>query len=229
MRALTSFAGPGHQSCDFISKRVQLGRVDACTYLDHISRNEPNTPLPTLRGVVKDIVNTEVLMICRKLIQVLLEEDILLVNIGKEEVDLSLVLGILRDSADNLEHRRDSGSSGDHGEGARHVWRVHELSLGPAALDGLPDLHVRHEFGNVASGVRLDQKVEVTAVRIRGDRSVGANDFFAVDGRRQRDVLADGKTENRVGLREVEFVATPTVSNEINSRGNIGETHIATL
>jgi len=61
--------------------------------------------------------------------------------------------------------------------------------------------------GDVAGRVRFDEEVEVALVIVGGDGGVGADDFFAFDGGCERDVLADGQTEDVFLVGELESVA----------------------
>lgn len=151
-------------------------------------------------------MNTDVGVVGRDLVKVLLQQDVLLVNVGEDKVNLSLVLRVLGDGADDLEHGGDSGSSSNHGEGADHVGGVDELSLRTTAADGLTDLQVGEVLGDVTGGVGLDEKVEVTKVGIGRNGSVRANNFLSINSGGDRDVLSDGESEDAGGGGKVELV-----------------------
>lgn len=120
---------------------------------------------------------------------------------------MRLVLRVLGDGADDLQHGSNTRSTGNHTKVADHVGGVLELALGTANLDGLADFEGGEVLGDVAGGVGLDEEREGTAVVIGGDGGVGADDFFAVDGGGDGDMLTDGETEDAVLGGEVEFVA----------------------
>ena len=147
-------------------------------------------------------------------IQVLLEEDILLGDIGEDEVHLGLVASsaALNDGLDNLEHGRNAGSTRNHAEVAHHVRGVDERALGAADTDGLPDVDARQVLGDVASGIRLHEEIEVTGLVITRDGGVGAHNLLARpvrlgNGGADGDVLADGQAEQGRRSRELEPVA----------------------
>jgi len=55
---------------------------------------------------------------------------------------------------------------------------------------------------NIPCRIGFDEQVEVAGRVVGGDGGVGAHDFLAVDGRGQRDVLANGQAEDVDGSRE---------------------------
>jgi hypothetical protein len=63
-------------------------------------------------------------------------------------------------------------------------------------------------FGDVAGRVRFDEEVEIALVFVRGDGSVGSDDFLGLagDGGGKGNVLADGEAENVGGVGELEAV-----------------------
>lgn len=71
-------------------------------FTDHISRDKTHATGPASRSLVEHIVHVEVAVLRGELIQFLLEQNILLLDIGKNEVDNGLVVGVLANSTDNL-------------------------------------------------------------------------------------------------------------------------------
>jgi hypothetical protein len=63
-------------------------------------------------------------------------------------------------------------------------------------------------FGDVAGRVRFDEEVEIALVFVRGDGSVGSDDFLGLagDGSGEGDVLADREAEDVGGVGELEAV-----------------------
>ena len=74
-----------------------------------------------------------------------------------------------------------------------HVGGIYHGALGAADLHSLADHEGSDVLADVAGGVRLDEEVEEAAVLVGGDRSIGADDFLAVDGGSEGDVLTDGE------------------------------------
>lgn len=151
-------------------------------------------------------------------IEVLLEEDILLSDVGKDEINLSLVAGgtALDDGLHNLEHGRNASTARNHAEVAHHVGRVDEGTLGTPDPDGLPNVHARQVLGDIAGRVRLHEKIEVAGLVVTGDGGVGAHNLLAraiglLNGRTNGNVLADRQAEDRGGGRELEPVTTKEV------------------
>jgi len=59
---------------------------------------------------------------------------------------------------------------------------------------------------NIPCRIGFDEQVEVAGRVVGGNGRVGAHDFFAIDGRGERNVLADGQAEDVDGSREGETV-----------------------
>lgn len=159
-------------------------------------------------------MHADTLVLGGERIEVLLEQNILRGDVGKQQVDLGAVaLGAAADNgADNLQHGGDAGASGNHAKVADHVGGVDEGALGSADADGLADQERGHHLGNVALGVRLDEQVKVAGLVVARDGGVGADNLLggAVglgEGRADGDVLADGEAEDRLGRGELEAVA----------------------
>ena len=84
---------------------------------------------------------------------------------------------------------------------------------------------------DVASRVALDHEVEISMVLIGRDWGVGSHDvlFLPVDGSRERYVLADGKSEYIILVREREPVAEEDVSARMPTIFREVEAHMAVL
>jgi hypothetical protein len=85
--------GAGQFACESVS---QLGPT-MCSmypyvpYLDHVGSNKTNTTSPALRGVVEDVVNSEATVFTSHAVKFVLHENILGIDVGENQVDLSLV------------------------------------------------------------------------------------------------------------------------------------------
>lgn len=151
-------------------------------------------------------MHTEALVLSRKRIQILLEQDILLRDIGKDQVHLSAVtsLAAADDRLYHLQHGGNTRATGNHTKVPHHVGRVREGALGSAHTDGLPHGQRGEVLANVACGVGLDEQVEEARLLVAADGRVAADDFLVraiglVEHGADGDVLADGETED-VGL-----------------------------
>lgn len=184
-----------------------------CTYLDHVGSHEANTAGPALGRVVQHVVHAETLILLGQLLELLLEQDVIRVDVGKDQVDLggivTTVAGtVANDRLDDLQHGGDTRATGDHTNVPAHVGRVHHGTLGAAHLHGLSDLQLGQVLGDVALGVGLDEQVEVAGFIVRGDGSVRADNLLGLagDGGGKRDVLADGEAQDVGGARQGEAV-----------------------
>jgi hypothetical protein len=70
--------------------------------LDHVGGDETNTAGPALGRGVEDVVDLELGVLLGEKVELGLQNDILLGNVGKDEVDDGLVCGVLDNGADDL-------------------------------------------------------------------------------------------------------------------------------
>lgn len=96
-----------------------------------------------------------------QLIQVLLQENILLINICKNQVHLRFIIAVPQNGLDDLQHRGNPRSTRNHPERADQVRPVVEVPLGTFDADGLTDFQTRDVFGNVARWVGLNEEGEL--------------------------------------------------------------------
>jgi hypothetical protein len=103
--------------------------------------HKTNAAGPSFRGVVEDIVHGEAVgVILRKEIELLLEQDILEVDIGINQAELSTILRVLQCCPDDLQHRRDTGATSDHANVTSQRWAVLELAFGSLDAHLVADL-----------------------------------------------------------------------------------------
>lgn len=191
-----------------------MGSDEREPYRDHVSRNVTNAASPSSRGLVENVVHAESLVLLGERIEVLLEQNILGRDVGKDEIDLSLVAGgaAADDGADDLQHGRNTGTTSNHAKVTDHVGGIHEGALGAANTNRLADGERGHVLGDVTGRIGLDEEVDIAGLVVARNGSVGAHDFLGgavglrADGA-NGDVLTDGKAEDRVGGREGEAVA----------------------
>lgn len=138
------------------------------SYLNHVSGDKADATSPALRRLVQNVVDAEALIFSRERIEVLLEQNVLLGDVGEDQVDLGAVtcLAAADDSLDDLQHGRDSRAARNHTKVAHHVGRVGEGALGATHADRLAHGERREVLADVAGGVRLDEEVEVTGLLI---------------------------------------------------------------
>lgn len=183
------------------------------TNLDHIRGNEANTTCPARGRVVENIVDTEsVIFLCQAL-QLILEQDILRVDVGEDQIHLGGVLTaipgpVADNSLDNLQHGSDTCATRNHSNAAAHVGGVDEGALGTADLHVIADLQGCQVLGNVTLRVSFDEKVKIARVVVRRDGSVRAHNFLGLAGDvcGEGDMLADRQTQDVGGTRQSETV-----------------------
>jgi hypothetical protein len=101
-----------------------------------------------------------------------------------------------------LKHGRNASAASDHAKVADHVGRVDHGTLGALDLDLVSKLHASKVLRDVASGVGLDNEVDIARVLfVRCDGRVGAHNLLAVDGSSERNVLAYGQAEGVERIR----------------------------
>ncbi len=70
--------------------------------LDHVSVNKTNAAGPALGSGVQNIVHLELGVFLRQKVELSLQDNVLLRDVGEDEVDLGLVLGVLDNGTDDL-------------------------------------------------------------------------------------------------------------------------------
>lgn len=150
------------------------------TYRDHVSGDITNTTSPALRRLVKHIVHAETLVLSRKRIQILLEQDVLLRDIGKDQINLSAIasLAAADNRLDDLQHGGNASTTGNHTKVPHHVGRVRESALRSTDADGLADGQGSKVLADVTGGVGLDEQVEEARLLVAADGRVAADDFL---------------------------------------------------
>lgn len=125
-------------------------------------------------------MHAETLVLSRKRIQILLEQDILLRDIGKNQVHLGTIasLAAADNRLDNLQHGGDTRATGNHTKVPNHVGRVRESALGPADANGLAHSQGSEVLADVAGGVGLDEQVKEAGLLVAADGRVAADDFL---------------------------------------------------
>lgn len=115
------------------------------TYLEHVGGDEANAAGPALGRVVEDVVDPEAGVLLGQGVEVLLEQNVVGVDVGKDEVDLGLVAGAAAalNRLDDLQHGRDAGAARNHAKVAHHVGRVDHGALGALDADLVANLERR--------------------------------------------------------------------------------------
>lgn len=211
-------------------------------YRDHVGGDVADAASPALRGTVENVVHADALVLLHDGVEVLLEQDVLGGDVGKDEVDLGLVaqLAAAHNGADDLQHRRDAGAAGNHAKVADHVGRVDKRALGAPDADGLADGQRGQVPADVALRVRLDEQVKVARLVVAADGRVGAHDRRDLvvgvgQVRADGDVLANGQAENAGRARKLEAVAVGSTCQQggpLHQGGGgdqLQNTHMATL
>jgi hypothetical protein len=106
-----------------------------------ILADETNTARPARRWVIEDIVDLEPVGVgLGQLIQLLLEKNVLWVDVGVDEAELSPVGGVFESGANDLQHGGDSSPTSNHPNGAGESWGIHELTFGTFDSDLVTNL-----------------------------------------------------------------------------------------
>lgn len=124
-----------HEDLDVVGG---LGQI----LLDRLLGDEADAALPARGSLVEEVVDAElVLVLDGKFVELLLEQDVGLLDVGVDKVDLGLVGWVLERSADDLEAGGETSTTSDHAEVTRETGSVSHLTLG--ALDGeqIANLH----------------------------------------------------------------------------------------
>ena len=163
------------------------------------------------------MVDGKVVNLLLGLVKLITEEDIVLGDIGKDKVDLDVVL-VVGNLTNYLEHGGDTSSSSDHADtldGAGNdlalaglgvlsldqelaVSFIFEVTERTTSLDGASYREVFEVLSHLALVVDLDDKVKVADVALRGDGSVSTRDLLSVLREPEEEMLSDGQTKDVV-------------------------------
>lgn len=165
--------------------------------LNHLFSDKPkrSNPLVGLGVLVENIVDLEVGVLGCKLVNVVLEKNVLVSNVGKNQAHVGQVLGVANNGTDDLQHGGNTSSTGNHANVLDHVGLVLETALGALDLDGLVERKIVEVSGNVTLGVGLDQKLKMALVVFIGNGSVGSGDLLTVNVGTDGNVLANWETK----------------------------------
>lgn len=94
-----------------------------------------------------------------------------MIDVGEDEVHLRRIVPTISrpapdDCSDDLQHWCDARSAGDHAQTLYHIGRVDHCSFGTFHSDCVAYLQRRHVLGDIAGGIALEKKVEITMVFI---------------------------------------------------------------
>ena len=119
--------------------------------LNVVLGNKTYATSPTLRRIVEHIVDVETIRVGgSKGIKLLFEKDVLEINIGIDEGELRLVIRVLQCSVDDLQHGRNTSTTGDHADLARQNWGIFEGTLRTTDANLIPNFEKREVAGDVA-------------------------------------------------------------------------------
>lgn len=115
-----------------------------------------------------------------KIIQLLLQKDILRSGVGEDQVNLRCVTAApaANDRTNDLHHGRNACSPSNHAESSDHVWAVNKRALGPLYLDWLTGSEGSDMLGDIALRICLDEEIEMSALVVVGDWRVGSDNFL---------------------------------------------------
>ena len=152
-------------------------------------------------------------------LQLLPDENVSLRLVGIQQGQFGVVIGVGKDRGDDLQHGRDAGAAGNHGDplhprvlgvgllvlpdGEVAAALVDEESVGAPEVDAVADVHRLQVLSHLAAvwelgvdvlEVHLDDEVHVSELVVAGGGRVGPDDELTVDLGRQVDVLAHRKS-----------------------------------
>jgi len=124
--------------------------------VDVILGNEANTAFPVRGRVIKDIEEFELGgMISDKLIKIVLEKDVLVVDIGIDEGNDCFVGWVTEDGTDDLDHGGKTGATGDHADMVAHAKGIDKVALGALDADGVSYVEGGKDTRNITFIVSL--------------------------------------------------------------------------
>lgn len=144
--------------------------------LEELLGDEALALRPVLRGLVKDVEGAEAVgELVLELLELGLEDDVVGGDVAVHEGNLGLVLGVLEDGAGELVHGGNSSATSDQSDVVVLVGLPRVLGDRALHLKRLARYHVVHVLGHDATGVPLDNEVEVAGSVLVGDGGVWAD------------------------------------------------------
>lgn len=176
---------------------------------NHVLGYKSDTSIPALRRRdVQHVVNLKPLGVhSSQFVQLRLEQNVFKPNVGVDERYFCLVLVVLHDGTNNLQHGGDASATSDHPEMRNKSRPILELTFGALDANRLTESEERKVSRDVALLVGLDKQLEVASVIVGGDGRIGARDVLAVYLSLNRDVLSNRKAKDVVGIGKGELVA----------------------
>jgi len=211
-----------------------IGRRLGELLLDHVLGDVTHTILPGVRvgrSTVDLVPELEVVRsLCGALIELLATHDVAHGLVTENEGHLGLVLRIVSNRTDDLKHRGDASTAGDHSDlvhldgGSGHdavgvdlsdgeltIALVDETTDGTKEADSLADFEVLEVVTHATrwmaahGGIDLDDEVDVALGVVVGDRSVAARDGLSLTVLEdEADVLTNGEIEGGILAGEAE-------------------------
>lgn len=120
---------------------------------------------PLLGRVVQDVERTEPLRVrVLDFLEFLLQKDVLLGNITKDQRHLGLVVGVLEDGTDQLVHGRDARATGDQGNVLVLVGLPGVLGDRALEIQTLAYVHAVKVFRHGTIGIALHDEIQVAGL-----------------------------------------------------------------
>lgn len=162
-----------------------------------ILSDEANAAFPARRGVIEDEEDLELAaMQPQELFKIVLEKDIFLVYVGVDEADGSFICRVAEDSANNLNHGGNTGTTGNHAEVVAEARGVDKVALGAFDTDSVANLEAGKDTRNVTLLVSLDEKFEFSMVVVTTHGGVATSYKLSINFCGHGDVLTNRKAKN---------------------------------
>lgn len=158
-----------------------VGRRSKEVFLEVVLGDETSLTLPARVSLVNEKVELELLrVLALDILKLLLEQDVILRNVTVEERDLSLVSRVLRDGADELEKRSNTGTTTNKTNFLMLVGRVRVLGNRTLEGNSVVDIQAKNVVTELTSLVSLNKNGKrAGSLKIRNG-SVGSNDVAAL-------------------------------------------------
>ena len=119
--------------------------------------DKTNTTLPARGWVIEDIDDLEFLLVdVHKFLEVIPEKNIFLVNVGINEGDSGAIERVPESSTDDLNHGRNTGTSGDHAQVADKIGGIRKVAFGTLDAYIVANLEEGDMAGNVTLFISLE-------------------------------------------------------------------------
>ena len=155
LRALLRATHCAHLRRRTANKDLDVIATGSCreVLLEQLRVHKAGETAPALARLGDTVHNLEAVVLLRKLVKALTEQNVLLGVVGIDKRSLRLVVLVVCDGLNQLPNRSDTRATGDKANVLELVGLIRELRDGALEVDSVTDLEVLKALGQLAVGL----------------------------------------------------------------------------